>query len=148
MPEFILTRSSEIPAKITGTLVGSSASKNSEIPDRETSNRQWFTMDVYRLDSGTYVAHVKYRAGSRISREEPCDRVYTGPDGGSLLNSLQSLDPVVEFVVGWPGDGHPDQNHGRDFRKHDKSVCQYAEIEWENLLERSMHMFGVAEEIK
>lgn len=148
MPEYTLTRHREIPAKITGTLLGSSASRNYDMAEKESSSRQWFTLDVYKTESGIHVAHVKYRAGSRISREEPCDMVYTAPDGGSLLTRLNGLDPVAEFVVGWPGDGHPDENYGKDFRKQDQSVCRFAQSEWDNLLEKSQHLFGVVEEIK
>ena len=147
MPDFYLTRSGESTAKITGEIIGSTESKNAATPARESSNRQWFTLDVYQTAGGTWVAHVKYRAGSRLAREEACDMVYTAPSGESLFHQLDTLDPVAEFVVGWPGDGHPDNNNGRDFRENDKSVCRYARIEWDSLLERSTHLFSTVEEI-
>ena len=147
MQEYVLTRSGEIPAKISGELIGSSASKNITTPAKESSARQWFTLDVYRTASGRFVAHIKYRAGSRLAREEACDVIEVAPSGERLLAQLQGINPSDNFVVGWPGDGHPDDNYGKDFRENDASVCRYAHIEWDNLLERSAHLFGAVEEI-
>jgi hypothetical protein len=147
MTDFILTRTSEPSAKITGELTGSAQSRNADSPTKESSNRQWFLVDVYRTTKGTFVAHVKYRAGSKLGREEPCDMVVVAPSGEVLFDKLKAIVASEEFVVGWPGDGMPEHNGGRDFTSHDASVCKFADLEWENLLERSSHLFTAVEEI-
>ena len=145
--QFILSRTGELPAKIDGSHKGTAESPNATLDAKESSGRQWFTLDVFCTVKGTWVAQVKYRAGSKIAREEPCDRVYVAPDAAALFGLLNNIDVVDEFVVGWPGDGAPEANRGRDFRKQDASVCAYAESEWGKLIERCAPLFGAAEEI-
>jgi hypothetical protein len=147
MPDFTLTRSGGIPVKFSGQLLGSVASGNTSTPNREASNRQWFEADLFSTDSGKFVAHVRYRAGSRIAREEPCDRVYIAATKEALDAQLAAVDPVEMFVVGWPDEGRPESNGGRDFRAQDASICKHAEYEWQGLLPKIVACLGIVETI-
>lgn len=151
MPQFTLTRTGLPPASLVGESLGSVSSINAGLRDRETSAVQWFVVDLYRTQAGTYVAHVQYRAGSRLGREHPVDRVWTAGSAEAILANLGAISAASEFVRGWPGAGEPDANRGKDFTAQHKSVCQYAGEQWRDVLGKLRGLLGfspvAAEEI-
>ncbi len=123
--EFILTRTDDPPAKITGEhliALGSSNAANCG------AKKQWFTVDLYRTVAGTHVAHVKYRGGSGL-REEPIDCVYTGKTPAALMQRLDAVDTEDDFVTGWP-------HATGDFVARHATVCDYADKEYRDVLEK------------
>jgi len=126
MQEFILSRTDQPPAKITGTQIGIARSSNAapvsgEIPP---GGRQAFWIVLYLLASAKIVAHVMYRAGSQLGREEPVDDVVVGVNAADLMAKLTALDGA-EFVTGWPEYGDPAVNRGKDYRPQHDSVMRH-----------------------
>lgn len=142
MPEFTLERTDNIPAKITGQFIGTVSSANYAIPDRETSSKQWFVIDLYRTDArGTYVAHVHYRAGSKLGRENPIDRVVTAADPVGLIAALNAA-PITDYVTGWPEKGDPAANRGRDYRSNHANVMEYGESQFAEAIDAAELLLG------
>ena len=135
MPEFKLSRTDEPPALITGELIGQFKSSNTTAAGYQQS-RQWFEIDVYTTTKGTWVAHVRYRAGERIRREKPRDIVILAKSAAELVDKLDAFKPVEEFVTGWPEGGAPAANDGRDLRRNHADVCRYAEEQWKDIVDK------------
>lgn len=138
MQRYTLNRTGETPATLTGVHLGTVSSSNAATPDRETSSKQWFTIDLYRTAAGTTVAHVQYRAGSKLGRETPVDCVESSRNAASLFDSIGEDD----FVHGWPGEGSPDANRGRDFTSHHASVMQHGKQQLNEAVTAAMALLG------
>ena len=131
MKEYVIDRTDGKPGKFTGTKLGEILSPNAQIPDRETTSRQWFTIDVYRTEKGTVIAHVKYDAGSKLGREQPVMEYYTAKDLTTLIEKLNAVAADEVFTTGWPGNGDPEENGGQDMRRNDSSVRHHANREFQ-----------------
>ncbi len=129
MQTYIITPTDSPPFQFNGDYLAEFASSNARLPDRESSSRQWFTIDVYRTMAGNHVAVVHYRAGSRLGREMPVDTVTFEPSAESLFDSLDQIEGS-SFVSGWPDNGDPASNRGRDFRRNDAQVRQHADDQY------------------
>jgi hypothetical protein len=126
MPDFILSHTDNPPAKITGEQIGIARSSNAApIPgELPPGGRQAFWIVLYRLASAKIVAHVMYRAGAQLGREEPVDDIIVGTDAADLLAKLATLDGA-DYVSGWPEFGEPAVNRGRDYRSQHESVMRH-----------------------
>lgn len=131
--QFKITRTNAIPVTFTGRHVGSFESSNKSARNHQLS-RQWFETDVYTTVKGTWIANCRYRAGSNIRREAPVDLVLTAKSPAELGRSLESINPVQTFVTGWPGEGAPSENEGRDLTRNHQDVCRYAAEQWKDVV--------------
>ena len=142
MPEFTLERTDNIPAKIVGQIIGTVHSRNWHLPHKSDTSKQWFTIVFYRTDArGTYVAHVIYRAGSKLGRENPIDRVVTAADPVGLIAALNAA-PITDYVTGWPDKGHPAANRGRNFRSNHANVMEYGESQFAEAIDAAESLLG------
>lgn len=137
--EFILTRTHQPPAKITGEKLAAIKSSNASLANVASSNRQWVLLDLYCTQAGTHVAHIQYRGGSRL-REQPVDYVCTGKTGAELMRKLDAIDTEEEFVTGWPNEVNP------DFIKRHETVCDYADLQYREVLEEARKVLTPNEE--
>lgn len=141
--EFLLDRTGLPQAKITARLHGHYESPNAAITDEKLrSARQWFIADVYVTKAGTWVARIQYRAGSRLTKESPVDCVYTAKSERELTDKLDALDPVDEFVTGWP-----DSTSEYDRANH-KRVCGYACEQFDLLMNQMVEKLSSPESIE
>lgn len=134
---FTLQRTGDRPVTFRGEMLTTVASANYHERNRESSNRQWFIVTLYRTEGGTMVALAQYRAGSRLGREDPKDLIFTGKDAEALIAKLKSVDAGEVFVTGWPGRGDPIQNR-TDMRSNDASMRSYGNEAWEDVVERAI----------
>jgi len=146
--EITLDRTGDRPATFRGELVTSFKSSNASSVDKESGARQWFVLDLYRTAGGTHVAHIKYRAGSKIGRELPKDLLYTGKTLTDLFDVVKMLDPIAVFVTG--REGFNQKADPADVARWHESTCRYATTEFTDMLHKfSRHVtqHGGAEEI-
>lgn len=138
--EYILTRSNAPPAKLTGECLGQFRSSNADVPDAETAAKQWFLLDLYRTVAGTYVAHIRYRAGRKLRREQPLDVVYTDKSGAHLMMTLDGIDTEKTFVGGWPNSVYP------EYQERHRTCCEFAENQFADVLEQARKVLTPHEE--
>ncbi len=146
--EITLERTGDRPATFKGTLTTSFKSSNATSVDKESSSRQWFVIDLYQTAAGTQVAHIQYRAGSKLGREQPKDLVYTGKTLLELFDLIKMIDPADTFVTGRAAasqKANPD-----DAERWHATSCQYAKKEYTDTINKLSHYVtkvGGAEEI-
>lgn len=128
MQRYTLNRTGETPATLTGVHLGTVSSSNASTPSKETTAKQWFIIDLYRTAAGTTVAHMQYRAGSKLGREVPVDRVLSSPEADKLITALYGL-AITEFITGWPGMGSADANRGRDYTSNYNSIREHGHLQ-------------------
>lgn len=115
--------------------IGTVASANASIPDKEAKAVQWFTADISRTDDGCLVANVHYRAGVKLGREVPVDAVLTAGDAVRLIDLMKRQD-ITRFAHGWGNGGRPAMISSRDFTKQHASVMEHARRQLDDLAER------------
>lgn len=105
-------------------------------------------IDLYQTAAGTQVAHIQYRAGSKLGREDPKDVMHTGKTLLELFDKIKLIDPTIEFVTG-RADISQKANPEDAARWHETS-CRYARKEYSDVLNKFSHhvtAVGGAEEI-
>lgn len=146
--QITLERTGDRPVAFTGNLTKSFASPNATYAGKETSSRQWILIDLYQTIAGTQIAHIRYRAGSKLGREQPKDLVITGKTLVDLFDAVKLLDPVEAFVT--PRDHISQKASPEDAVRWHETACRYAKSEFSSVLNKFSHhvtQHGGVEEI-
>ncbi|MEJ7590124.1 MAG: hypothetical protein WKF77_01110 [Planctomycetaceae bacterium] len=130
--EFVLTRTGELPARLTGKLIIGLSSQKVNNRDRN----RWHEIDIIVADSGKYVAHVRWR--SEWKGETNHDTCIVTEDADKLADELRDYDPLGHLM------GFPD---GAQFESKQQRLEEFVERDWDDLLTKSFTALGVSEEI-
>lgn len=134
MKSITIERSSRRPLEFQGECLGTAASENGQRADRDTRTHQYFTAEIYRTDSGRYVANVHYRSSSKLGRECPVDDLFSSDSAIDLVFLLNGIDGI-RFITGWQDAGQPSSNGGVDMRANHQNVVRFARLEWKSLVD-------------
>lgn len=146
--EITLDRTGDRPATFRGELISSFKSTNASVADKDTSTKQWFVLDLYRTVTGTHIAHIRYRAGSKLGREVPKDVLYTAKSLTDLFDVVKMIPPADTFVT--PRADISQRAPLEDAARWHETNCRYATKEFTDMLHkfsRYVTQFGGAEEI-
>jgi hypothetical protein len=90
---FVLDRTGQSPVAFNGSLIVQVASDDEDKLDRG------FAVSVWKTDSGTYVAHVRYLTKWKTEAEGAT--VYVADNAKGISAMLRQHNPL-QFVVGYP----------------------------------------------
>jgi len=105
MPDFDLPRTGQRNLQFTGTLIASARSPSADLHEREPRRKaKWFTCNLYQTAGGKWVLSISYRWCGKLANETERDLVEVFDHPQQAIEWADGLDPMVEFVTGFPPD--------------------------------------------